>query len=534
MKFKIEKNNNFKNFKVKPLVFAIIMAGGMMAGTLTGCSSNGSDKLPTKNSNVAVTSVNSYKLNLNDFDKIVTPSFSQNINEVTHEIKECTVEENNYNAKALDGDNIISSFDNALLIDTEFERRQVGDLDNGLGAFDGAIINYYNEIKDVKINSISLEKIEDEYLFLFDTSSVSNIGDKVITEDEVKITEGVRVLQTIDNAVPYRILDLDTVISKYSNPTQIIDAFIEIGGQLIRCEEYMGSIDVKIKDNDFKLVCFKGYDDGLYREYLTTSDHVMIMRDVIKEEQPIKGCRLEYEKAIGNMNMGYRDNMDFYRTVNSLVLENDGLFYLSTQKRRSSGQTLMTIPAEYYSFEFKDSRNLYPNDAETLDISSYTTLFYDQNSFSMPIVGKSNTLAKINNNYFYIVNEPLSSNEKMVNNGKTAFPKPISGVYEVHSMALGKHITVDELNNNYVKSSEAIDFSFYLGVNTLSVDSGLNDNKYVAFKEINLLGLDYYSIVYQYVDANDNKTKYLEMLVPKTCTLIKGEQQDINRQKVYK
>jgi hypothetical protein len=36
MKFKIEKNNNFKNFKVKPLVFAIIMAGGMMAGTLTG------------------------------------------------------------------------------------------------------------------------------------------------------------------------------------------------------------------------------------------------------------------------------------------------------------------------------------------------------------------------------------------------------------------------------------------------------------------------------------------------------------------
>ncbi|MDD2496467.1 MAG: hypothetical protein PHE29_14920, partial [Tissierellia bacterium] len=182
-KFKIEKNNKFTNFKINPLVLTVVMMGSLAMGSfLAGCSSNDSKELQKGDPGVTITSVNSYKLNLNDFDKLITPSFSSNVNEVLHEIEGCTIEENGYNAKLLDGNNIISSFDNALLIDTEFERRQIGDIDNGLGAFDGAVINYYNELKDVKINTISLEKVENEHLFLFDTDSISNIGDKIITE----------------------------------------------------------------------------------------------------------------------------------------------------------------------------------------------------------------------------------------------------------------------------------------------------------------------------------------------------------------
>ena len=193
----------------------------------------------------------------------------------------------------------------------------------------------------------------------------------------------------------------------------------------------------------------------------------------------------------------------------------------------------MTIPIEYYSFEFRDQNKLSPDGTETIDLSNYKMLFYDQTSFSMPIVGQNNTLAKLNNNYFYLVKEPRSLDKKFANYDNTALPKPTAGVYEAHSMAVGKFITLDELNNNYVKATEPIDFSFYLGNNVFS-DNLKSNNIYIAFKEVDMLGLEYYSIVNQFVDSSDNQIKHLEILVPKTCALIKGEQQDIGRQKVYK
>ncbi|MDD2181690.1 MAG: hypothetical protein PHW32_04920 [Bacilli bacterium] len=531
MKFKLEKNNNFKSFKVKPLVLTMVMVGGIMSSTLVGCSSNESNKSLDRNPNVVVTSVNSYKLNLKDFDKIVVPSFSSDAKETVHGIESCTFEDGGYNAKLLDGDNIISSFDNTLLIDTDFERRQAGDLDNGLGAFDGALINYYDQIKDVKINSVSLEKIGDENLFLFDTGDVSNIGDKIITEEELRITEGVRVLQAIDNAIPYRELDANTALSKYPNSHDYMAVYIEIGGRIVGRYKFIGSVDTKINECDFKLVCFKR-NDNTYCEYLTTNDHLMIARDISKEEAPIKGSRLEYENATGNLSMNYKDDVLFYRRVESLVLGEDNLYYLTTKNRNEAGNILMTFPVEYYSFEFRDQNKLAPNGSETLDISDYTTLFYDENSFSAPIIGKNTTLAKINENYLYLVNEPKSLDKKFADNSNTALPNPTAGVYEVHSMAVGKHITLDELNNNYTMALEPIDFSFYLGSKVFS--NNLESNgKYIAFKELDMLGLKYYSIIHQYSDSN-NQTKYLEILVPKTCAAIKGEQQDISRQKVYK
>jgi len=531
MKFKLEKNNNFKSFKVKPLVLTMVMVGGIMSSTLVGCSSNESNKSLDRNPNVVVTSVNSYKLNLNDFDKIVVPSFSSDAKETVHGIESCTFEDGGYNAKLLDGDNIISSFDNTLLIDTDFERRQAGDLDNGLGAFDGALINYYNQIKDVKINSVSLEKIGDEHLFLFDTGAVSNVGDKIITEEEVKVTEGVRVLQTVDNAIPYRELDANTALTKYTNSREYIAAYVEIGGRIVGRYKYIGSIDTKINECDFKLVCFKR-NDNTYREYLITNDHLMIARGLAKEEEPIKGSRLEYENATGNMSMNYKGDVLFYRRVESLVLGDDNFYYLTTKNRNEVGNILMTFPVEHYSFEFRDQNKLLPDGSETLDISDYTTLFYDENSFSMPIIGKNITLAKINENYLYLVNKPKSLDKKFADNSNTALPNPTAGVYEVHSMAVGKHITLDELNNNYTMALEPIDFSFYLGSKVFS--NNLESNgKYIAFKELDMLGLKYYSIIHQYSDSN-NQTKYLEILVPKTCAAIKGEQQDISRQKVYK
>lgn len=474
-----------------------------------------------------ITSVNTYKLNLDDFDKAVTPSFSRNEVEGIYTVEKSSIDGNNYNIKVADGDVIVSSFDNTTLIDTDFKARKKSASANDLGAFDNAIINYYDKLKDVKINALSLEKLNKNNLFLCDTVGDNSLNSEIVTKNEATKIPTERILTTIDNIVPYRELVSNTAVTKYENVQDYLNVKIEVNGKLISFDKYIGFVDAQVNGIDFRLICGRGKDNKYY-EYLTTKEHCIFVRRLKNIEEPVMGTRLNYEGSIGNYEMQYRKLITYYLNIKSVVLGEDNMYYVTT-----NDNLLFVIPAKCYSFEFRKKTNLIPESADTLDLSKYLFLFYDQDSFEFSIISSTKKLVKVGNTYLYVVDQPLNLNTKVNNENNTALPNPTASVFNAESSALARVISTDEFKSNYSIASQPIDFAFNIVGNSFSDDNDA-DCKYIAFKEINLLGLECYAMVSELPDPANNSLKYLEVVVPKNFVCIKGNEQDIAKQKVLK
>lgn len=521
LNFKLEKFNNFKNFKVKPMILAIAVAGSLAVGGITvglvtsHNSGNVTPANPTTSSTVdvtnpsgtddkngvTITSVNTYKLNLGDFDKVVTPAFDRDASKATYDIKDCDTTTDGYSIKLSDGSTIVATLDDSLLVDTDYKPREQAVKENDIGAmFDKALVNYYDKVEDLNVDALSLDKLDNENVFTCDTKNG-------------------RLLNTTNNIIPYHVIDATKAMDMYHSDQEYLNAYIEIDGQLIDIAKVIGFKDVEINGSQFRIICGIGLDN-FCREYLTTKDQCILIRRASNSDVA-EGVQLGYENATGNYLMKYRKDLTFYRRIKDVVLQKDNTYNILTE------DLVYIVPARLYSFEFRDKMNLIPKDAETLDVSKYTFLAYDQASFDVSILSSKKQLVKVGETYLYVVDQPINAINKMNGDKDTAIPDPVSAVYNADSSVLARVITADELKSNYSLANQPIDFSLNIAGNSFSDDAA--GGRYVAFKEVNMLGLECYAMVREFTDPKDNTTKYLEVIAPKDYVLVKGSDQDISK-----
>lgn len=482
---KLDKETRFRLSKNKTL--ALVLTGALV----------------TISSIYGLTKVfNKEKFNFNNYDTILTPSFSSELVNQEIELDEVSLDsKNNYYAKLYNGEIIYTSPTNAILLDNDYIERGEKEISKELTAYPHALVNYFNNLERHAIYSTSLEKPNGQPMYVFDTHYV-------------------RLMVPVQSAVVYKHLTPEEA-ANYTNPAEISTAYIIVDGKQIPCKHFIGYKDVKIEGVDFRAICAYLEDEG-YCEYLTTKEQIVFIRPKSATSESVKGVELNYGQAKGNFNSSYNAAPDMYKDIESIILLEDGMYCVTT----TDGSEIIISP-RYYSFEYLKEKPKYYYEGFAVRLNGYCYTRYNINGFAFPMITEGVNLSSIGNTALYFI-QP--SNDTDLSHG---YPvrSYYGSIYSPYALTLGRIANKEEILHNPSYTLVEGNVNFLINVNgnyiALYEDSdAINflDINFFAYAQTEYLGIKYYSLITEKTSKNGD-VFYIETLVPTENVCILGTEQ---------
>lgn len=493
-RMKLQKKNHFQKIKIKHLVVALAIAGTIIGGIAI----RDFDTLKTFNHS---------KFNINDFDKVITVSFNNPFDHSEFNIEKISIEDNDhYSIKVTDGDTINASFDNAVLLDVDYKSTVMKKQSNELSKFHNAFVSYYNLLMPVTMSSLSIEKLNNKRMFFCDSPNE-------------------RVLFSIENGIPYRILSIAEKTNFDNLDNLIAVAYIVVDGKVIELLNFVGYKNIVIDGNEYMCICAR-QDDGNYYEYLTVRDQVIFYCRRPEDRPVVDGIGLNYGLAKGTFNFEYEKLRNLYTDIKrEIILTKNNRYHAYKNTSHE-----IVAPPRYYSFEYLNGEVNFTFDNPVHHLNEYHEVYYDQQGFLTPRIVCDIKMTKSYDTVLYYMGssenwDPYTKNPNKTNYGLICSPDAI---------ALGRTLQFQEIGPNYTKVSETDKFvsnlngrkfGAYYHEKTLKFSY-----KFYAYKQVNIFGIDYYSLITELNTIEG--LSYIETLVPREHVIIKGSEDKTGPTKV--
>jgi hypothetical protein len=459
-----------------------------------------------------------------------------------YDIDNCQIIDDNYNVTIADSEEIlVSPLDKALLVDTDFQSRYIEVINEEIGGFSNALISYFGEVKDYKCNTVSIEEVDGQYLFVADTVSDNSKRGIITEEEENQIDDSVRILGDANNIIPYRSIPEEAAKNKYEGSAEYSFVCIVIDGELINIEDVYGIKSVTVNGLEYNIVCGKKQSrDADCIEYLVAKENCILISPLGNEVQSIAGTNLNLEEARTIFNMYVKHTGSYFSDyeVKKAILGVDGFLYVQADLDIGSTDSLIKISAEKYNFEFKDNRKLSTDSTESVDLGKYIFLHYNQESYDWPLFSTGFKLIKIEDKCYYTSESLQITSSTQRDDYEENFDKQgnqLSGIYSVDSVVISTLIKEEELAGYIVAPGE---FDVIFDVLGKSFGFTMTNDEYYsecyAYKETSMLGIEYYSIVVKYTTVETGKISYEELLVTKDNAIFKGTEEILGNQKTLK
>jgi hypothetical protein len=411
-----------------------------------------------------------------------------------------------------------------------------------IGGFNNALISYFGEVKDYKCNTVSVEKVDGQYLFVADTVSDNSKRGIITEEEENQIDDSVRVLGDANNIIPYRSIPEEAAKTKYEGSGKYSFVCIVIDGELIDISDVYGIKPVTANGVEYNIVCGKKQSkDADCIEYLVAKENCILISPLGNEVQSIAGTNLNLEEARTIFNMYVKHTGSYLSDfkVKTAILGEDGFLYVLADFNNGENPIyLIKISAEKYNFEFKDNRKLSTDSNESVDLRKYIFLHYDQGNYDWSLLSYDYgfKLIKIEDKCYYTAESLYIIDLTQRNDYEENFDKAgnqLSGIYSIDSVVISRTIKEEELDG-YTVAPGKFSVIFDLLGKSFGFPMTNNNGEYsecYAYKETNMLGIEYYSIVIKYASIETGKISYEELLVTKDNTIFKATEEILGNQK---
>lgn len=533
-KFKLTKGAFFKWIKDHQKLVAFIggvgLASGIFAGISAGKPSSNNhnvDNNPVASSSenvytnilplatdISMTTTSKYDFKIEDFDTLETLHFDANDNENTFKVNNLRVNsDNDYVFKTNINDVIVAPLEVASLIDNDFKQRTRVNSLSDISSFDYAFVSRYDDkgFDEVAVKYTSLETVGDSYGFLIDTINQ-------------------RTFHTKGNSCLYRQIDRVTASVTYKNPENYSKPYIFINGQTHHLIDFIGYKNVTINGDEYMLLC-GGKGDGNAYEYLVARENCILHRNLKSEDEVIYGVNIGGAGTRGNFDWSYMKDDNMYRKIVNVVLGDDGFYYVRVERIQGEdkGDNLYIFPPKCYGLIFQERTEVTFGEQQQL---FFDLGIYNQDTMDTPVMANGQKLVNAGGNYFYVFDATFDMvpNET---NGKKEGIATKGGIYDANSLIVGRIVGIEALQQTgYPEMTGPIDFAFSITGDSFSdgiTYEGINF-QYMSYKEVNILGCDFYMIAAKSTTEYNGETKYCEFIAPKNSVIIKGSEQDLSAQ----
>ncbi|MDD4643835.1 MAG: hypothetical protein PHW90_02285 [Bacilli bacterium] len=471
--FKSNKKNKYKSIKNKSL--ALVLTGAVF---ITGIG--------------VVKMINKSRFNLDDYDEVITSSFQDTDSYEKNGIKEVSIDEkNNYNIRLDDGKVLYSSMHNAIMVDHDYEHSAKMKMPKELNRYSHAIFNYFSELKNIPIRSVMIQKINNQNMYICDLDDI-------------------RTLQSVENTVLCRKLMVDDVTS-YGTPATMSTAYIIVDGKRINCNDFIGYKDIEINGVAFRTICDR-LINGQYIEYVTTKEQVILVRLNPYPKSRIEGVELNYGLARGNYNTEYRTLPNLYKDIKRIVLTPDNMYHIV-----SVGNFEILVSPKYYHLEYLNEKPTFDFEGQSFQLGKYNEIYYNRQQYLMPINTSDIQITELNGVPFYVVGSSTNCDSGTSNCNDTNH----GGMYALNTLGIKRTISREEIDSTYIMVADTVDFIANLNGNRIS-SHGLK-TRFYAYKKVNIMEEDYYSLILETIsDLNDTPT-YAETLILCKNVILKGD-----------